>query len=93
MEQYPRYLRVVGRWRHMRGKQLQLLSFALFIEDLDSGQPARLRGTVQLTQVAERLLPRSIWGAHGFDQRPIGVILAVLVSTMRPQKHSSLIVS
>jgi hypothetical protein len=77
----------------MRGKELELLSFTLFIEDLDGGQPARLHRTVQLTQVAERLLPRAIRGAHGFDQRPIGVILAVLVATVRPQKHSELIVS
>jgi hypothetical protein len=77
----------------MRGEEFQLLRFALFIEDLDGGQPARLRGTVPLAQVAERLLPRAIRGAHGFDQRPIGVIFAVLVATVRPQKHSELIVS
>ena len=77
----------------MRGKELQLLRFALFIEDLNRRQPARLRRTVQLAQVAERFLTRTIRRAHRFDQRPIGVILAVLVATVRPQKHSEMIVS
>src|SRR5580700_3376577 len=40
------YLRIVLRRRHMRGKQLELLRFALLVEDLNGGQPARLRGTV-----------------------------------------------
>ena len=77
----------------MRGEQFQLLRFALFIEDLNGCQPARLRGTVQLAQVAESFLTRAIRRAHRFHQRPIGVILAVLVATVRPQKHSELIVS
>src|SRR5438067_9498074 len=55
VQQHPRYLRIVRRRRHMRGEQLQLLCFALFIEDLNGRQPARLRGTVQLAQVAECL--------------------------------------
>ena len=77
----------------MRGEEFQLLGFALFIEDLDGGQPARLRGAVQLAQVAQGFLTRPIRRAHGFDQRPIGVVLAVLLATVRPQKHSELIVS
>src|ERR1022692_2816355 len=77
----------------MRWEKLQLMGFALFIEDLHGCQPARLRGTVQLAQVAERSLARAIRCAHRFNQRPIGVILAVLVATVRPQKHSELIVS
>lgn len=70
----------------MRGEQLQLLGFALSIEDLDGGQPARWRGTVQFAQVAESLLARTIRGTPCFDQRPIRVILAVLATMVRPQK-------
>ena len=77
----------------MRGEEFQLLGFTLFIEDLNGGQPARLRGAVQLAQVAQSFLTRTIGRAHGFDQRPIGVVLAVLLATVRPQKHSELIVS
>jgi hypothetical protein len=77
----------------MRWEELQLLCFALFIEDLHSGQPARLRGAVQLAQIAERFLPRAIRCAHRLDQRPIGMIFAVLVAVVRPQKHSEVIVS
>jgi hypothetical protein len=89
-EQHARHLRIV-RWRlYMRGKELELLRFALLVENLDGGQPARLRGTVQLTQIAESLLTRTIGGTHRFDQRPVRVILAAMV---RPQKHSDTIVS
>ena len=77
----------------MGGEKLQLMGFALLVENLHGGQPARLRGTVQLAQVAERSLTRAIWRAHRFNQGPIGVILAVLVATVRSQKHSELIVS
>jgi hypothetical protein len=35
----------------VRWQQLQLLGFALFIEDLDRPQPARLRRTVQFAQM------------------------------------------
>src|SRR5947209_12657654 len=77
----------------MRGEQFQLLGFALFIEDLNGCKPACLRGVVQLAEVAQSLLTRTIGRAHGFDQRPIGVFLAVLLATVRPQKHSELILS
>ena len=93
VQQHPRYLRVVRRRLHMRGEELQLLGFALFIEDLNGCQPARLRGAVQLAQVAQNLLARTIRRAHGFHQRPIGVVLAVLATMVRPQKHSEMIVS
>jgi hypothetical protein len=52
----------------MRGKQLQLLRLTLFVKNFDSLQPARLRRTVQLTEITQRLLSRPIGGAHGFDQ-------------------------
>ena len=89
----PRYLRIVRRRLHMRGEEFQLLGFTLFIEDLNRGQPARLRGAVQLAQVAQSFLARTIGRAHSFDQRPIGVLLAVLATMVRPQKHSEMIVS
>jgi hypothetical protein len=93
VQQHPRYLRLVRRRLHMRGQELQLLAFTLFIEDLNGCQPARLRGAVQLAQVAQSLLTWTIRRAYGFHQRPIGVVLAVLLATVRPQKHSELIVS
>jgi hypothetical protein len=77
----------------MRGEELQLLGFTLFIEDLNRGQPTRLRGVVQLAQVAQSFLTRTIGRAHGFHQRPIRVPLAVLATMVRPQKHSDMIVS
>ena len=86
-------MRIVPGRLDMRGEKFELPGFALVIEDLDRGQPAGLRGVVQLAQVTESFLTRTIRRAHGFDQRPIGVILAVLLATVRPQKHSELIVS
>src|SRR5712671_2360391 len=77
----------------MRGEELQLLRFTLFIENFDRCQPAGRRRTVQLAQIAESFLSRAIRRAHRFDQRPIGVILAILATMVRPQKHSELIVS
>src|SRR5579875_160710 len=93
VQQHPRYLRIIRRRLHMRGEQLQLLGFALFLEDFNGGQPARMRGAIQLARITQCFLARTIRRAHRFDQRPIGVILAVLLATVRPQKHSELIVS
>jgi hypothetical protein len=56
-------------------------------------QPARVCRIVQFAEVAERALPRAVGGAHGFDQRPIAVVFAVLTSAVRPQKHFCLTVS
>jgi hypothetical protein len=67
-EQHARHLRIV-RWRlYMRGKELELLRFALLVENLDGGQPARLRGAIQLAQVAERFLARTVGRADCLDQ-------------------------
>jgi hypothetical protein len=93
VQQDAGYLRIIWWRRHMRREQLQLLCFALFIENLNGCQPARLRGTVQLAQIAEGFPTRTIRCAHRLDQRPTGVILTVLIATVRPQKHSGLIVS
>jgi hypothetical protein len=35
VEQHPRHLRIIRRRFDLRGKQLQLLCFALFVEDFD----------------------------------------------------------
>jgi hypothetical protein len=71
----------------MGRKQFQFLGFALLVKDLDALQPPGLRRSVQLLQVAERSLARSVNGSHRLDQGPVGVILTVLVALMRPQKH------
>ena len=70
----------------MGRKQFQLLGFALLVKDLDAFQPPRLRRSVQLPQVAERSLARSVNGSHCLDQGPVGVILTVLAALMRTQK-------
>src|SRR5580698_8413104 len=40
VQQHTRYLWIVRRRRHMRGEELQLLSFTLLIENLNGCQPA-----------------------------------------------------
>src|SRR5207244_11950203 len=52
-----------------------------------SFQPPCLGRSVQLTQIAERSLARTVGCPHRLHQRPIGVILAILATLMRPQKH------
>jgi len=93
IQQYARHLRVIGRRLHIRGEQFQLLCFTLLVENLDGLHPPRMGRTIQLAQVAERLLARTVRCTHRFHQRPIRVILAVLAAVVRPQKHSELIVS
>jgi hypothetical protein len=68
VQQHPRHLRVVIGWRHMRREKLQLLCFAVLVEDFNSCLPARLRRTVQFPQIAECLLARAIRCAHCFDE-------------------------
>jgi hypothetical protein len=67
VQPHQRHLRIICRWFDIGGKQFQLLRFALFVKDLDGFQPASLRRTVQLAQVAERLLPRPVGSPYGFD--------------------------
>src|ERR1700675_4585292 len=71
----------------MRGKQFQLLGFALLVEHLHAFQPPRLRGTVQLTQAAERSLARTVDRSHRLHQRPVGVLLTVFRAVVRSQEH------
>jgi hypothetical protein len=68
-------------------KQLQLPALALLIEDFDGLQPARLRRVIQLTQITQGSLARTIGRAHRFHERPIGVILPVLASRVLPKKY------
>jgi len=79
VQQHPRYLRIVLGRSHMRRKQFQLLRIALIVEDLNGLQPARLRRAVQFAQIANRFLTRTVWCAHRLHQRPVRVILAVLL--------------
>jgi hypothetical protein len=62
----------------------------MLVENFHRFQPAGVRRIVQL---AQRSLPRAIGSAHGFHQRPVAVLFAVLASAMRPQKHFCLMVS
>ena len=93
VQQHPRHLRIIRRRFHLRREQLQLLRFTLLVENFNRLQPARLRGTVQLAEVAQCFLTRTIGRAHRFHQRPIGVVLTVLASPVRAQKHSQPILS
>jgi hypothetical protein len=81
------YLRIIVRNFDVRGKQFQLLGFALLVEHLHAFQPPCLRGSIQLPQVAQRPLARAVHRSHRLHQRPVGVILTVLVALMRPQRH------
>src|SRR5262249_46328435 len=67
VQQYARHLRIVGQRLDVGGKQLQLLSLALLVEDLDCLQPPRLGGMVQLTQITERSLPRTVRRSKTFS--------------------------
>ena len=86
-------VRIVRRRRQMRREELPLLRFALVVKDLDGSHPARLRRDVQLAEIAEGFLARTIGSAHRLDQRPVGMPLAVLAAMVWPQKHSEQIVS
>src|SRR5438046_5642497 len=77
----------------MRRKQLQLFRLTLFVENLDGLQPACLRRAVQLTQITQRPLSWSVRSSNRFNQRPVGVIFAILDSMVRTQKHSGRMVS
>jgi hypothetical protein len=87
------YIGIVGGRLYLGGEQLQLLGFAVFVEDLNRFQPTRLSRIVQLAEITQRSLPRSIRGADGFHQRPVAVWFAVLDSAVGPQKHFCLMVS
>ena len=68
-------------------KQFQLPTLALLVEDFNHLQPARLRRVVQLAQITQGPLARTVGCADGFDQRPVAVVLAILVPMIRSQKH------
>ena len=84
---HPSYVRIVLRHLDVRRKQFQLPAFALLVEDRDHLQPVRLRRVVQFAQITQRALTRTVGRADGFDQRPVGVALAILVPMIRSQKH------
>lgn len=62
------------------GHRFQLSELALLVEDLDHLQPARLLRIVQLAQVTQGPLARTVGGACGFDQRPFSPMVTSAVS-------------
>ena len=60
VHQNARHLRIILRHRDMRWKQLQLMRITMIVENFNRLHPARLRRTIQLTQIADRLLTRAI---------------------------------
>src|SRR5207302_2043717 len=93
VQQNAGYLRIILRRLDMRRKQLQLFRLTLFVENLDGLQPACLCRAVQLTQITQRPLSWSVRSSNRFNQRPVGVIFAILDSMVRTQKHSGRMVS
>jgi hypothetical protein len=87
IDEHLHYLLVLFRRSDFGRKQLQLPAFTLLVEHFDGFQPARLRRTVQLTQIAQSALPRTRRRARRLHQRKILVRLAVLHAQMRTQKH------
>src|SRR6266851_1892120 len=55
--------------------------------------PENNRRTVQLTQVAERSLARSVHCSYRLYQRPVDVILTVFRAVVRSQEHLAPIMS
>ena len=92
IQQHPRHIGIAVRRHNMRRKQFQLLSIALLVEDLNRLLPARLRLTVQLAQIAECSLARTIRRAHCFHQRPVRMRLPVLAAAVRTKIHAARIV-
>ena len=77
----------------MRGKKLKLLRLTLVVEYFDRFQPARLRGTVQFPEITQSPLLRTIRSPHGLHQRPVSMVLTILLPTVGTQKHSRPILS
>src|ERR1017187_8336379 len=92
LHQPPRYVRIIGRF-YCGGKQLQLGTLAVLVEDLHRLLPTCVSRTVQLTEITKRALPRTIGRTHRLDQRPVAVFLAVLNSLMLSKKHPARIMS
>src|SRR6202451_1645320 len=88
-----RHLRIIVCYLDMRGKQFQLLGFALLVKDFDAFQPPRLRRSVQLTQVAQRPLARTVPGSHRLHQRPVDMLLTLFRPVVRSQEHLAPIMS
>jgi hypothetical protein len=79
-------LRPVVLWRiEERTLQASRRSFAVQMRT-ELGPPVLFLGG-QFAQIGDNPLPRSFGGAIGFDQRPVGVRLAVLPSFVVSQKH------
>ena len=63
-------------------------ALALLVEDRNRLLPTRLRRGVQLAQVAQRPLPRPFRRAHRLHQRPVAVLLAILLRPQLAQVHN-----
>jgi len=71
----------------MRRKQFQLFRFTLFVENIDSLQPsvpAPSRSAHPDNTASSVVVRRS---SNSFNQRPVGVIFAILDSMVRTQKN------
>ena len=70
------------------GKQLELATLAVLIEDLHGLLPACVCRTVQLPEITKSTLAWAVGSAHGLDQRPVAVFFAILVDAELSQEHA-----
>jgi hypothetical protein len=82
LEEHLRHLGIIRRRSDLRGKQSQLVPFARLVDDLDRLRPSPLRRVIQLTEMTQRRLPRTIRRVGSF--RPTTSTCAVyrLVAVM-----------
>jgi hypothetical protein len=88
-----RHLRIVRRRFDLGGEMLQLSALAPLVQDFDRFQPLHLGRSVQLAQVTQSSLARTIGFTHRFYQRPVSMVLSVLPALMLQQTSGGDIVT
>src|ERR1700692_3666650 len=88
LHQHPGYVRII---RHFcfGGKQLQLIALSVLVEDLHGLLPTCIGRIVQLTEITESTLSRTIRRSNGLHQRPVSVFLAIFMDANLSQEHAS----
>jgi hypothetical protein len=87
LHQHPGYIRIIGHFC-FGGEQLQLRALPVLIENLDRLLPTRMSRTVQLPEITECALSRTIRRSNGLDQRPVSVFLAIFMDAKLSQEHA-----
>ncbi len=84
---HPGYIGIIGHFC-FRGEQLQLRALPVLVENLDRLLPTRLSRTVQLPEITECALSRTIRRSNGLHQRPVSVLLAIFMDAKLSQEHA-----